>query len=396
MAEFKGSNTTKSGAQLMYDRALYNKQAFPENGGLGPTQVLNFNFAERTFYGRVNRQHDPVIPKNEFLSSLGNEETSTTLMAMNFVADQFNGFQAHFYRATRMALIPQGDSVLSQIQATKAYTDPVSMYQDYADRLITEYYRNYLETRKDKVLNFNDFLDNLILFLDEKTSIDPLTLSGFQRSNHSSVYTSGLTIDIAGISFGEDGTKQSIMLENKAFQFYLNLANQYGFSVNKNNPSVLICNLENPATITHRSKYNLPNLSTIFNNQYDRTIFYDLQELKKIIKTGYNNFVSKNRVHKTVYLCDKLTKIRTTTRQYINEINDNDIILLYIKVRNIEERKPYNESQLESFYEIALRVQKKSNLTMMDYIDKQFKSKYNFKKGSLTYHLKRMKKKLDN
>ena len=96
-----------------------------------------------------------------------------------------------------------------------------------------------------------------------------------------------------------------------------------------------------------------------------------------------------------VYLCGKITKTRTTIREYISDINDNDLILLYIKVRNIEERKPYNKNQLENFYEIALRVQKKSNFTMMDYIDNQFKSKYNFKKGSLTYHVKRMQKKLD-
>lgn len=33
------------------------------------------------------------------------------------------------------------------------------------------------------------------------------------------------------------------MLDNKAFAFYLNLAKQYGFSVNKRNPGVLTSNV---------------------------------------------------------------------------------------------------------------------------------------------------------
>ena len=46
MAKFKGKNSIRKVAVLAKERAKYNLQAFPENEGMGPKQVVDFNFAE--------------------------------------------------------------------------------------------------------------------------------------------------------------------------------------------------------------------------------------------------------------------------------------------------------------------------------------------------------------
>ena len=45
--------------------------------------------------------------------------------------------------------------------------------------------------------------------------------------------------------------------------------------------------------------------------------------------------------------------------------------------------------------ERSLRIKKKSYDMMLEYIDDQFKSKYNFKDGTLTYYERRLRKMVD-
>jgi len=163
MADFKGKNTINSPGKLMFERSQYSLNAFPENKGTGPEQVLDFNFAERTLYGRINRQHDAVVPKQEFITTVrGSNNNTSTITAMNFVNDQFTDFQTHFFRATQMALIPQDDGILSEIVATRGYDDPYVIYGDYSSGLMTEYYDSYLTDKAARILNLDDFLINFL------------------------------------------------------------------------------------------------------------------------------------------------------------------------------------------------------------------------------------------
>ena len=120
MSRFKGKNDIESTSTLAIERSRYNREAFPENDGLGPEQVVDFNFAEKGLYGKVNRQLTPVIAKKEFLVPLQitNDPVGTKLV-MNFVVEQFRDFENHFIRACRLGLLPVDDPYLSAIQAIK-------------------------------------------------------------------------------------------------------------------------------------------------------------------------------------------------------------------------------------------------------------------------------------
>jgi len=79
----------------------------------------------------------------------------------------------------------------------------------------------------------------------------------------------------------------------------------------------------------------------------------------------------------------------------INNIYYNNIIKLYITIRNIEERSPFTKSRLGDIIRTALQMHKNSEKKMLDYIDNQFKSKYNQKSGSLTYYKEKLESRLD-
>ena len=66
MSNFRGKNTIKSVKNLASERVRYDTQAFEDN----PPQVVNFNFAEKGLYGRVNRSHSPIVPLRQYIVPL--------------------------------------------------------------------------------------------------------------------------------------------------------------------------------------------------------------------------------------------------------------------------------------------------------------------------------------
>jgi hypothetical protein len=394
MSRFKGKNSIQKTSTLGISRAKYNRSAFPENGGRGPEQIVDFNFAERVLYGKVDVQHNPVIPQSGFILPIfGSTNLTQTLTAMNFVAEQFTDLEQHFVRACRMGVISNTDPILSTLQAKRAYIDPLEEYSRYIDAVMTSFVDDFLIDRDREINNFPDFINTFVQFAEVMRDIYPITLSGFQRSSQSSIFSSGLAIDIAGIPFDDDVIKTNLLLDNPAFIYYTNLAKQYGFSVNKLNPGVLISDLASPVTTVYREKVNLSTINSVFSEQFEKTLYRDFALLNNVLLEFYDTFTSRYP-YIIDHECNCVRTLTTVNRKEILhdiDIYYNNIIYLYITLRNIEERKPFNDNNIQNIYKRSLSLKKYSEQKMFDYIDDQFKSKYNFQDGTLTYHKKRMK-----
>ena len=396
MTKFKGKNSVESTANLAGERANYNQLAFPDNNGLGPEQVVDFNFAEKTLYGRVNRQLTPIVVNQDYLKAVTTfNARQANMLLMNFVVDQIQDFESHFVRACRLGLIPRDDDYLSTIKVQKAYVNPISMYQQHVDKVMTAFLTDYLPKFKDDVFSVDRFNHYLLQFLELVGEQFPLTLSGFQKSNQSSIYSSGLCFSIADLAFDNDEEKQDAFLDNPAFNYYINLAKQYGLSVNKRSPNVLISDLSSPVTVEYRKKYKLFTLESIFAIQYDLAYSRDLELLSSNIISYYNSFVNQNPTKRFIETCGPKTKSFYKRRSTINSIDYNIIINLYIKARNVEERKPLNKNTIELVIANVKKLSKHSMEASMAYADDQFRSLYNQKNGSLNYYKKIFEKRLD-
>lgn len=395
MAKFKGKNSIKSVRQLAGARAAYNVQAFPDD----PPQVVNFNFAQKTLYGRVDRSHAPVVPDQQFITpvSVQNGEGPTILL-MNFVADQYLDFEAHFANACRMGLLPDDDAIFGSLQAKRGYIDATDLYESYSNNLMGLYANQFLSKFAKDITTFEDYLRFFPQFMNKMTTIFPITFSGFQRSSQSTIFSSGLAVDIAGVSFSDDEQKENLLFNSPSFEFYINLAKQYGFSVNKRNPGVLISDLASPVTTEYRNNYDLSTINLTFLRQFTKTLYSDLSELTFMLQEGFNSFVNSNRIKTTFDVCDEKLKTEIIKRNYINSINHieyNNIINIYIITRNIEEGRPFKQVKINDIMKSAISMRKNSEKTMLDYIDAQFSSKYNQKDGSLTYYKKKLESILD-
>ena len=396
MSKFKGKNDIESTSTLAVERSRYNREAFPQNEGLGPEQVVDFNFAEKNLYGKVNRELTPVIARKEFLVPLTiTNESQGTKLVMNFVADQFKDFENHFIRACRLGLLPVDDPYLSAVRAVRTYEDTLPNYRSFVGESMSTFNSTYLQQFMDRVFTIEDYLHYLVQYMERLRDTFPLTLSGFQRSYRSSNFSSGLCIDIAGLPIGDDELKENFFLTNPAFDYYLNMAKQYGFSVSKRAPSIIISDLASPVTKNYRSRYNLPTVDSVFTDQYDFAYNNDINLLSNLIIANYNSFVNLNPRKKVLQTCSDKTRSSFRRRTPINNINNNIIYKLYIDIRNIEERKPFNDSRLKIIKNNTIRLLKVDSEKAMRYIDDQFRSNYNQKDGSLNSFRKKFEKRLD-
>lgn len=132
----------------------------------------------------------------------------------------------------------------------------------------------------------------------------------------------------------------------------------------------------------------------MFSTQFEKTLYQDLKHLKLLLKKYYNYFVTKNAIYKDIYVCGKVTKTNVYKRMYIDDIHDDIIINMYINIRNIEERKPFTDTELNVMINQSIRINKISSTKMIDYIDKRFKEEFMNKNGTLTFHKKECRKNL--
>jgi hypothetical protein len=396
MADFKGKNSIKSAARLAFERAKYQTEAFPENDGLGPEQVVDFNFVERTYYGRVDRQLNAVEAISDFVMPIFSTNNRTNeVSAMNFVVDAFNDFEQHFVKACKLGLIDNEDPYLSNISLVKGYTPPRTDYNSYIDEVISTFSQGHLPKVKNRINSFNDYLHELVLFVDRMRDMFPLTYSNFMKSNNSSIFHSGLALDIAGLPYDNDEVKQVNFLESPSFQYYLNLAKQYGFSINKRVPFVMVADLQNPTMKLYREKYGLSNINLIFSKQYTRTIFQDIDILRQLLLQDYNFFVLVNNLKRKNIICGNNIKSEVIKRTTMNNINNNILYKIYIRVRNIEERKPYRTDELKLITDTAIRLLKIDETSAISYIDSQFRARYLEKDGTFSELIKKQQKDLD-
>ncbi len=383
MSKFNGNNNSKT-LKTAFERANYKLNAFSDS----EIQVVDFNFAERTFYGRVNRQIDPVIPNENFIRNFHNQD----FRIMNFVGDQFKEMYVRYSNALNLSLINNEDPNLSELSVIRGWEDPINLYSNFMASFMDSFLLEKMIPNEKKIHSFDDFLNIFEAHVLENDINSKITLSGFMKSRQSSIFNTGLALQLAPVGFADDSAKENTILNSPNYAFFMNMAKQFGFSVNLQNPSVLVSDLAHPTTTKFRERYELFNVTRIFERQYLRTYNYDFDLLSQYLMDTYNSFVYLKPNLKEVYVCNNKTKSNISKRNNINSIDYIIILLLYIKIRNMEEVFPFSDSEMKSMHSTSVRLFDITPERSMQFIEAQFRSRYNTKEGSLTYYKKKFQK----
>ena len=228
----------------IYSKVPYNDQQF---------KVFDLE-REHYFYGRVDHDGDGIIlDTHNFLQGVNATKNATHLL-VDFVADAFHSFQAHWKKAIKYKF--DRESVYYRhLKVYKSYTngDLTSEYTNYINILYQDFVNNYLsvDRRDERIKNYRDFIKEFMRYSLRICDKYPITKTGFITSTHCSPFISGLMLEIAP---ERHGTEYIGRLENyldagppgypgSYYRMWVKAAAKFGFMVDRNAPWRLVFNI---------------------------------------------------------------------------------------------------------------------------------------------------------
>lgn len=405
MARFFGKNSEQITQNLAGERARYKVNAYQkEADGLDQKPIVDFNFAERTLYGRIDQELNSVAPNPQFMVSLNNTQNPESgVQLLDFVADMYSDFTNNFEKACRLQILDNNDPYLSKINAYRSYEEPEFDYSSYLSTVMDQYNQQFIirGNREDEIFNLTQYAENLVKYSRALGPETPLTFTGFMASTQASLFTSGIAVSISNLPFSEDAQKDDFFIQNEAFQYYLNLAKNIGFSVAKNSPWVLVADLASPAIKPYLQKYGIINVANVFQTRYTQTHLTDVNKMIRGIITSYRQFVNQKPFYKQIKSCGPKTQSELIYRKQVNnnsilELYNNNILIinLYCIIRNIEEREPLNNIDLNKLIKEAINYEKTFDMeTAIGYINNRYRETRKFKDGGINSVIRKQNEK---
>ena len=381
MSTFYKDNNNETAFELFNKNILYRAKV----SQLGTSNLIDFNFGEKAFYGKTNRRFVPVV-LNPNVSILKGFKSSAVpeqnLQALGFVVDSFEALSQQFKKAQQLGKIDSNDQNLTNLKVFKSYVNYNITYQDYQNNFISAL-QNNLDIRG--INNFQQFVKELLRTVSIVTKAYPMSMPAYVKSKNNSLTNTGFAIEIADAPYNNDDQKISQFVESKNWEFYVNACNSYGFMIDINAPWRLIADIDSEAMIGYASKYGLINSDRVLNFNF-KTIHNEFfNNLPSLLLNLYNQIVPRFILTND----DCGSKTIKTERYTLNTINENyntDFFLdFYFNLRFSEEENSYSEAErqriMKDCRELAVATTTRNALNVFEnYVNQPFDYR-----GSLSY-----------
>ena len=360
--------------------------------------LVDFNFAEKFLYGRVNRNFISMEP-NESLTtfeSLRQSDNKTgRVKVMSFVALAFNMLNRHFERSAQIGKIRKSDPYLSTLKPYEGYQNSNIAYSNYFNTMISAMSR--VKTEKgSKITNFNEFVDFLKDFSQSVGNTFPITKTGFIRSRYNSVMNNALSIEISDLVYENDDQKITDFVKSPNFEYYLNACNSFGFMVDINAPWRIVADLDSVAMRDFASRFGYPNtdavISVAFRTVHDAYFRNLSSQLLNLYNQLSNKFIDIDKCTGKAIII----KPEQYTLEQINKLyNQNYFIKLYCTLRFLEEEDKHSKAKQDLIITDTVNLSSTKNLrTALAYFERFVSQPFDYR-GSLSYLIREQAKRED-
>lgn len=353
---FQGNNKLNS-KMAYYYRLLYSVMTNPQIStykNLNPN-VTNFDYAERTMYGRVDRDRISILPREGLLKELKMPGGPAKLVRnLNFVADAYEAFVYEFTKATNARKISSDEGWMSRPKAIKGYVSPTTHYAEYR-AAVFDLFVTYLDEKRlhRKIIDFDSFFVYFMSFIKENAANIPFTLEAYTRSHLGEPHFSALAIDLAKQDASEDKKKIEVY-ENLNYAFYQNAAMQHGFSIDKNAPWRIVADLGSPAMQAYMANRGYKSITDVLEGCYEKTYISGYNIFKTMVLAYYNQYVD---IAQTVtvpaltsdreYVSKQIIRKPVDMIEFHKQRGEKWFLNLYITVRNYEEKQMFTREKID-------------------------------------------------
>ena len=360
MSDDYAEGNDESTIALFFKRAIYSEHANNDQYYRdGNQNLVDFGFAEKRLYGRVNRTYVPVILNDRIiplknLASRPSKRSGFRLMA--FVADAFNDLQLQFQKSVLARKIRPDEDYLSTIVPAKAYEDPQQLYYQHSTKIESVLSAHYVANNVN-FRNFDEFVVNYREIIHKMAPNFPFTFPAYVKSWRCPMTITGLVVEIADLNHANDQQKIDLFVNSPNWPFYLNACRTYGFSVDRNSPWRLVADIASEPMLEYARAYGANNTEAILALGYKGApnLFYT--GFKSYLLRNYNKLKPKQYLQ-TEY-CQSTGKTITETivptsytqEDLLHNYPEEFFLELYFDIRFAEEEDaltPHEQKRIVS------------------------------------------------
>ena len=363
------------------------------------SNVVDFNLGEKYLFGRVNKNFVSIQPDRLLttFANIENQRSTDSVKVLNFVADGFQELSRQFRKAAQIGKIDRNDDYLTNLVAYEGYRSPDSLYINYLSDLISAIGTKF-EDDNSSIKDFDHFILNLITFMGVAGQTYPITKTGFIRSRHCSPLVSGLSIEIADLTYTNDQQKIEVFRESRNFEYYLNACNSFGFMVDAHIPWRLTLDIGHEDVIENLLKpRGYSSVDSLLLVGYRKSHLSYYASFKSQLLQMYNTTVKQQYLEYDN--CLKKTKIMSRTEYTLDKINniynEDYFIKLYCMFRFIEEENKHSKAEQDHIITDFINLSRTSGVNYAIGSFERFISQPFDYRGSLSYLIREQEKRED-
>ncbi|MAG25203.1 hypothetical protein CMI47_06450 [Candidatus Pacearchaeota archaeon] len=393
-SDFAKSNG-ESARQLFFKRNNYLLTAQDINGS---ANLVDFNFGEKFFYGRVDRYFIPIYfnERRHTLKSYegSNQKSGAPLRGAGFVVDAFSALAQQFKKCATTRKISAKDKYLSNLQVYKGYEDPLGNYGKYFEMLKGVYLAQF---RKNSITfpDFFTFIEHLMNYINLTAQKYPFTFPAYLKSRISPITYSGLAVEIADLDPTNDEDKINDFVSSLNWDFYVNACKNYGFMIDKFIPWRLVADIGSAPMIEYAKQYSLlSSTDRILNNAYEYAHQDYYMKFKYYLLNLYNTLkMTQYLVYedcKGATLSHVITPKTYSVDQLDKVYGEEQFLKLYFRIRFLEEQSQFTAEHMARLIDDSLEVYQAHDVRRSLYIFERILNKPFDYSGSLSYIIKQM------
>jgi len=397
MATFNGKNKLKNTKDMFNERLKYMLSAYDEEvvteigKNFQTKNIKALGIAEKQYYGHVDLHGNTIVPDRSKMKLVTlNKETIGTPRVFDFVGDMFVTVKTNIEYCKLNNIFDVKISELSDLNLVKTFDDPIEKYRAWISGVLYNFNNRHIYSYgEEKIMNYKQYVEFLLQHIVRAGRDMPMTLSGWMVCAQSSIYNTGLGLDISEDKSGTDNPKVTKFIQNESYDYYKDILINTGFSHAFQAPWNWVVDLKSPAMDYYYNKYNINSIEDLFEKYYIKTKYLDINLLKEQILKYYNLFVDKSQPKRSFSFstCPKPAKdgIRKTSWNFQNRMNidaeqadeifsDQYWLTFYLNCRNLECGSQYEPGKLKEINDSAIKIQKKlDKVDAIDYINDKMK-----------------------
>lgn len=230
-------------------------------------------------YGRVDYAFNAVYPSEAFL-----KEVEEEIFALNFVADAYEDFKAHFDKLRALNKLATKNTKFKSIKATAGWRSLPDAHHRYVKVVFDTFFKTYGKNLDN--IDIDQFIDEFYRFLKDSKNSLIFSRTSFIESAMYDPLMSGLMIELQEEEKGDDTIKRKYY-EDPNFDIYQRVLRIYGFKNDKNHPWRIIADIESAPMLRYMEKYRIDN-KTMFDEFFYRSYELDMDVIQEYLREYYN------------------------------------------------------------------------------------------------------------